>query len=118
MNIDFPFHFDGRGRTASTDDNAHIRDMIEQLLFTNMGERVNHPDFGGELLRMVFELNSPERATALEFKMRGAIQRWLGEIIELRSLEITSEDSSLRVLVQYVVRSTNEIQGAQFTRTV
>ena len=35
MNIDFPFHFDGRGRTATTNDNDHIRDMIEQFLFTN-----------------------------------------------------------------------------------
>ena len=41
MNIDFPFHFDSRGRTAETDDADHIRDMIEQLLFTNAGERVN-----------------------------------------------------------------------------
>ena len=37
MNIDFPFHFDGRGRTAATDDDDHIRDMIEQLLFTSPG---------------------------------------------------------------------------------
>ena len=37
MNIDFPFHFDAHGRTATTDDDDHIRDMIEQLLFTNPG---------------------------------------------------------------------------------
>jgi len=118
MNIDFPFHFDGRGRTASTDNDDHIRDMIEQLLFTNPGERVNRPDFGSGLLRMVFEPNSPEHATALEFTMRGMMQRWLGDLIELQSLEVISEYSSLRVLVQYVVRSTNETQRAQFTRTV
>ena len=46
MNIDFPFHFDSRGRTALTDESDHIRDMIEQLIFTNPGERVNRPDFG------------------------------------------------------------------------
>ena len=53
MNIDFPFHFDSRGRTAATSDDDHIRDMIEELLFTNPGERVNRPDFGSGLLQMV-----------------------------------------------------------------
>ena len=43
MNIDFPFHFDNRGRTAPTGDDDHIRDLIEQLLFTSPGERVNRP---------------------------------------------------------------------------
>jgi hypothetical protein len=37
MNIDFPFHFDSRGRTATTDYDDHIRNMIEQLLFTSPG---------------------------------------------------------------------------------
>ena len=65
MNIDFPFHFDNRGRTAATDDDDHIRDMIEEFLFTNPGERVNRPDFGSGLLQMVFAPNSPELAAAL-----------------------------------------------------
>jgi uncharacterized protein len=108
MNIDFPFHFDGRGRTASTTDNDHIRDMIEQLLFTNPGERVNRPDFGSGLLGMVFEPNSPELASALQFGMQAAIQRWLGDLIELQTLEVTSEEATLRVVVQYVVRRTGE----------
>ena len=60
MNIDFPFHSDSRGRTATTDDDDHIRDMIEQFLFTNPGERVNRPDFGSGLLQLVFAPNSPE----------------------------------------------------------
>ena len=66
MNIDFPFHFDGRGRTALTTDDDHIRDMIEQFLFTNPGERVNRPDFGAGLLRLIFAPNSPELAAALK----------------------------------------------------
>ena len=59
MNIDFPFHFDARGRTATPPTTDHIRDMIEQLLFTAPGERVNRPDFGSGLLQMVFAPNSP-----------------------------------------------------------
>ena len=118
MNIDFPIHLDGRGRTALADDDDHIRDMIEQFLFTSAGERVNRPDFGSGLLQMVFAPNSPELAAALQFTIQAGLQRWLGDLIELRSLEVTSEDSTLRVVVQYVVRRTNQSQSAQFTRTV
>ena len=95
MNIDFPFHFDSRGRTASTDDDDHIRDMIEQLLFTNPGERVNRPDFGSGLLQMVFAPNSPELAAALQFTTQAALQRYLGDVIDLQQLQVTAEDATL-----------------------
>jgi phage baseplate assembly protein W len=108
MNIDFPFHFDDRGRTAPADDDDHIRDMIEQFLFTNLGERVNRPDFGSGLLRTVFEPNSPELATALQFAIQAGLQRWLGDVIELQTLDVASEEASLRVLVRYTVRRTGQ----------
>jgi phage baseplate assembly protein W len=118
MNIDFPFHFDGRGRVAVTDYDEHVRDMIEQLLFTNPGERVNRPDFGSGLLQMVFAPNSPELAAALQFTIQASLQRWLGDVIELQALEVTNEDSTLRILIQYVIRVSNAPQTAQFTLPV
>lgn len=118
MNIDFPYHFSGDGRTAETGDDDHIRDMIEELLFTNHGERVNRPDFGSGLLQMVFAPNSPEVATALQFSLQADLQRWLADLIELQALEVTSVDSSLLITIQYLVRRTNERQTAQFTRAV
>ena len=108
MNIDFPFHFDGRGRTAATDYDDHIRDMIEQLIFTNPGERVNRPDYGSGLRQLLFVPNSPELAATLEFALQAALQRWLGDLIALQELEVTSEGATLRVVVQYVVRRTGE----------
>jgi phage baseplate assembly protein W len=118
MNIDYPFHFDERGRTASTDTDDHIRDMIGQLLFTNPGERVNRPDFGSGLMQLVFAPNSPELAAALQYTLQAALQQWLGDLIELQSLEVESEESKLTVAVQYVVRRTNETQLARISRTV
>jgi len=118
MNIDYPFHFDSRGRSATTDDDDHIRDMIEELLFTNPGERVNRPDFGSGLQQLIFGPNSPELAAALQFTLQATLQRWLGDLIELQALEVTSVDSTLSILVQYVVRRNNQRQVAQFTRTV
>lgn len=117
-NINFPFHFDRQGRTATASENDHIRQMIEQLLFTNPGERVNRPDFGSGLLRINFDLNSPEVATALQANTQAALQRWLGDLIEVQALKVTSEDSTLQILVQYLVRETNERQVAQFTQAV
>ncbi len=118
MNIDFPFHFDERKRTAETDGDEHIRDMIEQLLFTNPGERVNRPDFGSGLMQLVFAPNSPELAAALQYTLQAALQQWLGDLIEMQALEVASYDSTLTVTVQYLVRRTNESRLAQISRTV
>ena len=117
MNIDYPFHFDDRGRTAGTTDDDHIRDLIEQFLFTNAGERVNRPDFGSGLLQLVFAPNSPELATALKFTMQAGLQQWLGDLIEVRQLAVTSEGEKLRVELQYLARRTQEVRTATFTRS-
>src|SRR5215212_177462 len=106
MNIDFPFRIAGDGRTADTPDDDHIRDLIEQLLFTSHGERVNRPDFGSGLLQMVFAPNSPEVATALQFSLQADLQRWLSDLIELQKLEVESVDASLLITIEYLVRRT------------
>lgn len=118
MNIDFPLHFDSRGRTASCDDSKHVRDLIEQLIFTNPGERVNRPDFGSGLLQLIFAPNSPELAATVQFTLQAAIQRWLGDLIEIRDLEVTSEDSTLTISLVYMIRRTGEEQTATFTQEV
>src|SRR5688572_19427033 len=97
MQIDFPLHFDGRGRSAAADADEHIRDLLEQLIFTNPGERVNRPDFGSGLLQLIFAPNSPELAATLQFTLEAAIQRWLGDLIELRELVVDSYDSTLSI---------------------
>jgi Bacteriophage baseplate protein W len=118
FNFDYPFHFDSRGRTASTPTDDHVRDMLEQLLFTNAGERVNRPDFGSGIQQLIFGPTSPELAAALQYTLKAAVQRWMSDIIELQALEVVSEDSTLSIFIQYLVRRTNEQQVAQLTRTV
>jgi uncharacterized protein len=117
MNIDYPFHFDGQGRTAATDYEDHIRDMIEEFLFTNPGERVNRPDFGSGLLQMVFAPNSPELAAALQLTIQAGLQRWLGDLIDVRSLQVTSEESRLNVLINYAIRRTGVVTTQTFERS-
>ena len=117
INIDYPFHFDSRGRTALTGEDDHIRDMIEGFLFTSPGERVNRPDFGSGLLGMVFEPNSPELAAALQHTVQAGLLRWLGDVIDVRAVEVTSRDATLRVVVKYVVRRNGEERTQTFERS-
>ncbi len=108
VNIDYPYHVDARGRTATTGYPDHVRDMIEQLLFTSPGERVNRPDFGCGLLSLVFASTSPELATALQVTAEGALQRWLGDVITVESLTVTSEDATLRCRLTYLLKPTGQ----------
>jgi hypothetical protein len=116
MNLDFPYHFDGRGRTAEAEDDAYLRDLIEQVLFTSPGERVNRPTFGSGLGRLVFAPNSDELAAATQLLVQGALQEWLGDLIQVDEVAVASEDAQLRVTVRYKNRRSQETQTAQFTR--
>ena len=116
MQIGYPFRTDGRGRTASTDQDNHIRHLIEQVLFTTPGERVNRPDFGSGLQQLVFAPSSDELATATQFLVQGALQQWLGDLIQVEEVQVESEEATLRVTVQYTIRRNQQRQVAQFER--
>ncbi len=118
MQIDYPIHISSQGRTATTSRDDHIRDLIEQVLFTSPGERVNRPDFGSGVLQLVFAGNSDELATATQFMVQGALQQWLGELIQLESVEVLSQDATLRITVRYLIRQTQERRVDRFEREV
>jgi phage baseplate assembly protein W len=114
--VAFPYGFDDRGRTAApAGDDAHVRDLIEQVLFTAPGERVMRPDFGTGLLALTFEPASPEVAATTEFLVQGALQRWLGDLIAVDAVEVDAADSTLRVTVSYLVLRTQQRAVAQLT---
>jgi uncharacterized protein len=115
---DFPFRFDGRGRTALADEPDHVRDLIEQLLFTHPGERVNRPDFGSGLLQLVFAPNGPELAATVQLTVQAALQRWLGDVIEVRALAVEALESRLTVRIEYLVRRTQEVRSDAFERAL
>lgn len=102
--LDFPFSFDVRGRAATTGADDHVRDMIHQVLFTNPGERVNRPDFGCGLLQLVFMPNSDVLATATQFTVTAALQRWLADVVDVEEVRITNLDEQLHVDVRYTRR--------------
>lgn len=115
MDIAFPYDIDAHGHTASAAYADHVRQLVEQLLFTAPGERVNRPEFGSGLLQLVFAPNSPELAATLEFTVQAALEQWLGDVIQIDALRVDSEDAVLSVGLTYTLRATGE-QGA-FTLT-
>jgi uncharacterized protein len=99
-NVNFPFQFDGRGRTADPGQD-YIIQLIEQVLFTSPGERVNLPDFGSGLLQLPFAPNSMEMAAATQFSVQAALQKWLSNYIKVQSVVATANESTLTVSVTY-----------------
>lgn len=118
MNIDFPYHFDQRGRTASADQNKHIRDLIEQVLFTTPGERVNRPTFGSGLMQLIFSPNSDILSCATQLTVQSALQQWLGDLIKVEEVQVTGEDSTIRIVVKYVVLKNQERKIEEFKKAI
>ena len=97
----FPYRISPAGTTAVTDRDGQIRDMIEQVLFTRRGERVNRADFGAGLHEMIFSENAPEIAAAVQHMVQASLQQWLSEVIEVRAVRAEAVESVLRVTVVY-----------------
>lgn len=116
--LDYPYRPDARGRTALAGRDAHLRDLIEQLLFTHPGERVNRPDFGSGLLQLVFAPAGAELAASLQLTVQASLERWLGERIAVEGVEVTAEESTLRVVVRYRPLPDGEPTVAEFAREV
>ena len=116
MNLQLPYQFNNRGGTASVNYNDHIRNMIEQILFTSPGERVNRPNFGSGLLQAIFEPNSNDMAATTQYLVQGALNKWLGHLIEVNEVLITNIDSSLKVKVAYTILESQESQQFVTTR--
>ncbi len=113
MNVNFPFQFDGCGRTQDPLAD-YVRELVEQVLFTTPGERVNLPDFGSGLQQLTFAPNSMEMAAATQFTVQGALQKWLSGYIKVQSVVASAEDSTLTVSVTYTPLNTGVSQVQTF----
>ena len=115
--ISYPWQFDALGRTARSDLSAHVREMVEQLLFTDPGERVNRPDVGSGVRRLVFGTASPEMASAVRFVIQAGLERWLGDVLRVDALDVLGEDATLTVDLSYTVLATGEARAERFERS-
>lgn len=116
MHPAYPFHIASSGLAATVGEEEHIKELIEQLLFTTPGERVNRPDFGTPFKQLVFQPTSAEMVTAVQFMIQGALQQWLGELIQVQAVQVITDDATLTVTIQYAIRQTQQTRVAQFSR--
>jgi len=110
----FPFAIDDRGRAAESNLDAHIRSLIALVLFTRPGERINRPDFGCGVQQLVFQPGSAVLATTTQFLVHGALDRWLGDLIEVESVRIEAQEERLHVDVRYRRRDTKDPRHDRF----
>jgi phage baseplate assembly protein W len=92
--------------------------MIELVLFTSPGERVNRPDFGCGLKQLVFAPASDVLATATQQLVHGALLRWLSNVILVESVDVNIGDGALAVTVVYSRRDTGERREDLFSRPI
>jgi len=118
MDIAFPYDVAAAGTTATSSEDRHLRELIEQLLFTAPGERVMRPNFGSGLLQLVFEPNSDALAAALKVGVEGALQQYLADRIELEGVDIENQQSTLRVTVVYRARRDGRRRIERFEQEV
>ncbi|MEO3891419.1 GPW/gp25 family protein [Nonomuraea sp. B5E05] len=100
--VGFPLRVGGRGRTALVSDEDYLRGLIEAVLFTRPGERVNRPDFGSGVDRLVFAPAGDEMVNASRTLVHAALQRWLGDLVQVDDVVVEAQDTRLRVTVTYL----------------
>ncbi len=111
--VNFPYQFDGRGRTMDALQ-KYVRQLVEQVLFTSPGERVNLPDFGSGLLQLPFAPNSLELAAATQFTVQAALQKWLHDYIKVQSVVASADEAVLTVTVSYSLLNSDVTQVETF----
>lgn len=114
MTLSFPYALDSTGHTAGADQLSHIAQMIEQILSTSPGERVNRPTFGSGTTQLVFAPNSDVLAAAQEQAIQAGLQQWLADLIRVQSVTVTAAEATLEVVVAYTVVASQQQQTQQF----
>jgi len=114
MNVKYPYGFDSSGHTAQTDLPSHISDMIEQILLTSPGERVNRPTFGCGVTQLVFAPNSDALAATKQQVIQASLQQWLSDLIRVNAVDVSAQDSTLLITVTYTIIQSQQQQTQQF----
>jgi phage baseplate assembly protein W len=114
MNVKYPYQFDSSGHTAQTDLPGHITDLIEQILLTSPGERVNRPSFGCGVTQLVFAPNSDALAATQQQVVQASLQQWLSDLIRVNAVSVTAQDSTLLISVTYTIVQSQQQVTQQF----
>lgn len=90
----FPFRIDaGSGQVAQTSYEAHVEQMIRQVLLTMPGERVDLPEFGCGLRQLIFAPHSEALDTTTQMIVSQALNRWLAGQIQVKAVTVVPPGS-------------------------
>jgi Bacteriophage baseplate protein W len=108
--IRFPFAINDRlGRLAQENDHEeYIKQLIRQVLFTAQGERINRPDFGAGVKRLVFVPNSPATASLAQTLIFQALTTWLGALIRTDDVQAEAAGERLNITIVYTILARQE----------
>jgi uncharacterized protein len=115
LNLAFPFAITA-GKVATVDAAVHVRQIIELILFTEPGERVNRPDFGAGVDRLVFEPDGSPLNAAVTHLVQSALQRCSGGVFQLQRLDVTASGPTLSIIIEYLDLSSGARKTVQFER--
>ena len=107
--IKYPFAVDASlGTMAAENDFAeHVKQMIMQVLFTSPGERINRPDFGCGIRRMVFAPNDDVTASLTQITILQALNTWLGSLITVQEVKVEANNERLEIGISYSLKAQN-----------
>lgn len=107
--LSYPFRIGTKGRAVMSSaygmDVSHINESIEQILLTNQGERVNEPEFGADLLDLLFENIDEALANMIAHKVEQALERWEPRI-EVLDIQVQEINGGVEITVYYRVVTT------------
>jgi phage baseplate assembly protein W len=108
----FPFRIDATSRQAQhAAYEAHVEQIVIQLLLTSPGERADLPEFGCGLRALLFAPNSDALSATTQMLVQEALGRWLSEHLAVKHVEVLPPESSadenrIVVRIEYVLLST------------
>ena len=70
------------------------------------------------LMQLVFAPLNDELGSATQFLVQGALQQWLGELIQVNAVQVETADTTLQITVQYMVRRNQQLQVARFSKAI
>ncbi|MEL6655217.1 MAG: GPW/gp25 family protein [Bacteroidota bacterium] len=107
ISIKYPFAVDaGLGKLAEEwNYEQHVVQLIKQVLFTSPGERINRPDFGCGLRRMLFAPNSEVTASLLQTTIVEALDTWLSSVLQVEQVQVSTREEILDVQIAYKLKA-------------
>lgn len=113
--MSFPFSVSDQGAERSSRQH-HIREQIEQILFTNPGERWYRPEFGIGAMALVFEPNHQTMWELVKKRLLASLSEALkGEVLaETLLVDVEGENETLKIIISYQLAALQHSEKLEF----